>query len=134
MSTMQSLSSSTTSPPEPMIAPRCGQGFVIDRRVGQLGGNAAARGAADLHRLETPLAPVAVGQAGARLFGHAAADLLDDLPHGDAHRHLDQAAAADFAGQRENLRAGTLWRAEPSEGLGAVAEDPRRSGHRFPRC
>ena len=61
MSTMQSASSSTTRPPEPMIAPTLGQGLVIDRRVGQFGGHAAARGPADLHRLERRLASIHAG-------------------------------------------------------------------------
>ena len=51
-----------------MIAPTAVEGLVVDRRVGQLGGHAAARRPADLHGLER-----------ACPLGHAAADLLDDL-------------------------------------------------------
>ena len=61
----------------------------------------------------------------------AAADLLDDLADGDAHRHLDQAAAADLAGQGEDLGALARRGAERGEGLGAVAEDPRHAGERL---
>ncbi len=93
MSTMQAVSSITTSPPEPIIAPRLGQLLVVNARVAQRRGDAAAGRAADLHGLE--LAPVA----------DAAADLLDDLADRDAHRHLDQPAAHDLAGEREDLGA-----------------------------
>jgi hypothetical protein len=49
-----------------------------------------------------------------------AADLVDDLADRDAHRHLDQAAALDLAGQREDLRALALLGAQRGEGLAAV--------------
>ena len=70
MSTMQSVSSSTTRPPRAHDRADLGQGLVVDRRVGQVGGHAAAGRAADLDGLELPPA------------GHAAADLLDDLRGG----------------------------------------------------
>ena len=105
-----------------MIAPTLGQGLVIDRRVGQFGGHASARRPADLHGLEIAARsrrrfamPAHVG------VGHAAADLLDDLPQRDAHRHFDQPAAADLAGQGEDLRARALRRAD-------LRRTPRRRG------
>ena len=44
-----------------------GQGFVVDGRVGQFGGNAAAGRAADLHGLEAALGRRPVGHAGTRI-------------------------------------------------------------------
>ena len=93
--------------------------FVIDARVRQPRRDAAARGAADLHRLER--APL----------GHAAADLLDDLAQRRPHRHLDQPAAPDMPCQREDLGALALGRADGGELLRAVAEDPRHQRQGF---
>ena len=63
-----------------------GQRFVIDRRVGQARGNAAAGGSAELHGFELP----AVADAAADIFHHFA--------DGDAHGDFDEAAAIDLAG------------------------------------
>ena len=79
-------------------------GFAV-LRVQVRGRNAPAGGAAGLHGLELP---PALGPA---------ADLLDDAAQGDAHGHLDQAAAADLAGQREGGNAG-----------------PHVAGPAFPTC
>ena len=95
-----------------MIAPTSSRASIVDRRVGQLGGHASAGRAADLDGLELP--PV----------GHAAADLVDDLPDGHAHRHLDQPAAADLAGQGEDLGPLAVVGAQLGELLGPVAKDP----------
>ena len=102
-----------------MIAPGLGQRVVVDWRVGQSRRDAAARRPADLDGLE----PAAVLDA--------AADLLHDLADGDAHRHFDQAAAVDLAGQREDLGALAASGAEGGERSGAVAQDPRHAGQRL---
>ncbi len=79
-STMQVVSSTTTMPPEPIMAPaavRLSKSIGVSR---VLGGQAAAGRAAELHGLE-----LAAGQ-------HAAADVEDDFAQRGAHRHLDEAA------------------------------------------
>ena len=53
MFTMQVLSSITTMPPEPMMAPVAEQGLVVDESIQQGGRDAAAGGAAHLHGLDT---------------------------------------------------------------------------------
>ena len=53
-STMQSSSSRTTMPPEPMIEPTRRQGVEVHLHVEELGRDAAARGSAGLDRLELP--------------------------------------------------------------------------------
>ena len=108
-STMLVVSSMTIMPPEPMIEPSCGERLVVDRRVEQVGRDAAAGGAAGLHRLDRAA------------VGDAAADVLDDLPQRRPHRHLDQAGVAHLAGQREDLRA-----------LALLGADARRTSRR--RC
>ena len=47
------VSSMTIMPPEPMIEPTLRQRLVVDGRVEVLGGDAAAGGAAGLHRLDS---------------------------------------------------------------------------------
>ena len=86
-----------------------GQMLVIDRRVQELLGQAAARRPAGLDGLE-------------RLQGPAA-DVEDHLPESHAQRHLDQSRPPDLADQREGLRA--LARLRPVAGvpLRAVPED-----------
>ena len=69
-----------------------------------------------------------------RAVGRAAADVLDDLADGDAHRHLDQAVVADLAGQGEDLGALALLRAERGVPLGAAGDDGRRCWRRSRRC
>ncbi len=95
------------------------QRVVVHRRVGQARRDAAAGRPADLHGLERPAVL------------DAAADLLDDLADGDPHRHFDQAAVVDLAGEREHLRALAGSGAERGERVGAVAEDPRHAGERL---
>ena len=99
-----------------MIAPARVEGFVIDRGIGQLGGHAAARGPTDLHGFEPPPRR------------HAAADLLNDFPQRDAHGHLDEPAAADLAGQGEDLRSPAIARSHRGKLTAAVAEDPGDRG------
>ena len=68
-----------------------GQALVVDRRVQQVRRDAAAGGAADLHRLEL-LAVL-----------DAAADVEDQVAEAGAHGHLDQAAVDDLAGEANTL-------------------------------
>ena len=77
---MQSSSSITIMPPEPMIDPSsCSDARSRSAYVDMVRGNDTARGSAGLNRLE--------------LFavGNATADVVDDVPQGRAHRDLDQA-------------------------------------------
>ena len=93
--------------------------IVIDRRIDEVRGDAAARRAARLRRLE--------------LFavGAAAADVVDDLAHGGAHRDLDEAGVVDLAAQREHLGAAALFRTHGGEPIGALEDDLRNVGVRF---
>ena len=69
------------------------QGIVINRQIQHAFGQAAAGRTADLYSL--------------KLFtvGNTAADIIDNLAHGNTHRHLCQTGIIDFAGQSENLGA-----------------------------
>jgi len=100
----------------------------VQRQVEVLLGQAAARGAADLHRLEF-LAVL-----------DAAADVEDDLAQRRAHRHLDQSRVDHVARQGEGLCAGAFLRADAVEPCTAAQNDLRniRVGlhiveHRGPR-
>ena len=73
----------------------------------------------EIHRHVQILLRQTAAQRPARLHGleffaegDAAADVVDDLAHGDAHRHLDQAGAVDHAGESEHRRARTLFCAQ----------------------
>ncbi len=116
---MHDESSSTTIPPEPMIAPASRNDSIIDRRVHQAGGHAAAGRPADLHRLDPPP------------FRRAAADVFDDLAQGRPHRHFDQSAAANSSGQGEHLGAFAFGRAEGREFLRPMTNNPRHQRQRF---
>ena len=69
------------------------QGIVINRQIEHAFRQAAAGRTADLYSL--------------KLFavGNAAANIINNLAHGNAHRHLCQTGVIDFAGQSENLGA-----------------------------
>ncbi len=96
-----------------------GEALVVDRGVEQSGRHAAARGTAELHGLE--LAAVL----------DAAADVEDDVAQGRAHRHLDEAAVDELAGEREGLGAAARLDAQGSVRLGAVGDDPGDVGERL---
>ena len=98
------------------------QALEVDRRVEQVGGQAAAGRAAELHGLE-----LAAGQ-------HAAADVEDDLAQRGAHGHLDEAAVHDLAGEREDLGALAGVGADRRERVGAVVDDPGHVGVASRRC
>ena len=119
MSTMQSVSSSTTRPPEPMIAP------TAPGPRNRPGVSASAAG------MQPPDGPPICTALKLPSVGHAAADVVDDLADGDAHGHFDQPAAADLAGQGEDLGALALFGAQRGERRGAVADDPRHQGVGF---
>ena len=53
----------------------------------------------------------------------AAADVVDDLAQGGAHRHLDEAGVVDLAGEGEDLGALGLLGADLGEPLGALGHD-----------
>src|SRR5450830_346106 len=93
--------------------------LVVDLHVEHLVGQAAARRPAELHGLER-----ASGQ-------HAAADVEDDVAQRGAHRHLDQAAVGDLAGEREDLCTTRFADAHGGESLGAVRHDPVDIGERL---
>ncbi len=105
---MQVVSSTTTRPPEPTIAPVAASRLVVDRRVEHVGRQAASGRAAELHGLE-----LAARQ-------HAAADVEDDVAQRGPHGHLDEAAVGDLAGQREDLGAARRAHAHGGEVVGAV--------------
>ena len=63
--------------------------------------------------------------------GNAAADLVDDLAQRDPHGHFDQSRVVDPPGQREDLGALALFRADGGEPLCAVAQDGRNVGERL---
>ena len=69
------------------------QGIIIDRQIQHAFRQTAAGRTADLYSL--------------KLFavGNAAADIINNLAHGNTHRHLCQTGVIDFAGQSENLGA-----------------------------
>ena len=110
------------------------QRTVVDRGVEVFLGDAAAGGAARLHRLELASAD------------DAAADLEDDLAERRAHRDFDQTHVVDLTGQREDLGAGVaadgldpvavlvafgLPVADLGVPLGALAQDDRNRGVGF---
>ena len=95
------------------------QVLVVDRHVEVLLGDAAARGAAELHGLEGLAA------------GHAAADLVHQLAELHADRHFDQAGVLDVAAQREHLGALAALRAERRIPLRALEHDRRNIGERL---
>ena len=103
---MQSVSSSTTRPPEPIMAPASVQALVVHGQVGERARDAPARRAADLHGLEAPSRPACPPPISSTICR---------IVH--AHRHLDQAAADDLPGQGEDLgaraRAACRWRGRP---------------------
>ena len=92
------------------------EALVIDGGVEVLGSEAAAGGAAGLHSLE--LAAVL----------DAAADFVDNLTQGDAHRDLNQTHVVDLAGQGEHLGALRLLGADAGEPLGALGDDDGHVG------
>src|ERR1039458_9972918 len=53
--------------------------------------------------------------------GNAAADLKDDFAQRDPHRHFDQPRVGDAPGQREDLGALALFRANRGEPFGPIA-------------
>ena len=98
------------------------QRLVVHRCVGQRGGDAAAGRTTHLHRLE-----LASRQ-------HAAADVLDDLPQGDAHRDLDQARRAPLCRPARRLSCPCsspcpAWRTRPRRAERSTANRPAS-----PRC
>ncbi len=88
-----------------------GERLVVDRHVEELGGDAAARRAAGLDRLERPA------------VDDPAADVEDDLAQRRAHRDLYQAGVDDPAGEGEDLGALALLGADAGEPVAAVADD-----------
>lgn len=93
-----------------------GEGFIVDRQVEQSRGQAAAGRAADEYSLDL----MAVFSA--------AADVFDNGANRRPHRHFDQAASTDFAGQGEGLGAGRGRSAMTSKGVAPLADDPGHAG------
>ena len=93
-----------------------GEALVVDRRVEQTRRHAAARRTTELHGLE-----------GLAVLD-AAADVEDDVAQRRAHRHLDETAVDDLAGQAEGLGAAARLDAHRGVGLGPVGDDPRHVG------
>ena len=119
---MQSVSSSTTRPPEPIIAPTPAS---ASKSTG------VSASSAGTHPPDGPPTWTALNVWPSRT---PAADVLDNLADGHPHRHLDQAAAPDLAGQREHLGAFALRgpqsrRIRRLRGAGSTAP-----GHTSPRC
>ena len=96
--------------------PHLFQGVEVHGHVQVLLGEAAAGGAADLHRLE--LLPVL----------DAPADVEDDLPQGGAHGDLDEAGVHHVAGEGEGLGPGALLGADGSVPGGALPNDQGHVG------
>ena len=84
------------------------QGIVINRQIQHAFGQTAAGRTADLYSL--------------KLFavGNTAADIIDNLAHGNTHRHLCQTGIIDFAGQSENLGALGFFGTQPAVPVCAV--------------
>ena len=101
------------------------QGVEIEREVEEVGDQAAAGRAADLHGLE-----VFAGHL-AGVVRHAAADVVHDLAEGGAERDFDEAGVRDVAGEGERLRAGGVLGADFAVLRRAVADDVRHGGERF---
>ena len=90
-----------------------GQLVEIDAHIEVLLGDAAARGAARLDRLEFPS------------FGNAAADLEDDLPEGRSHGNFDEPGVVDLADQGEDLRPLAPLGTDARVPVGAPLDDER---------
>jgi hypothetical protein len=110
-STMHERSSMMIKTARPHDRPQRLEALVIHRRVEMRGGDAAAGRAARLRGLE--------GQP----IRDAAADVVDDLAQGDAHRHLDQPGRVHLARQGENLGALALGRADGGKPRRAMLDD-----------
>ena len=93
------------------------QALVVHRGVEQVGGDAAAGGAAGLHRLHAAVGPIAAG--------HAAADGEHHRAQAGAHRHLHQAGVGHRAGEGEHLGALAALGADRGIPVAPLAQDRR---------
>ena len=98
------------------MEPSLASDLVVDGRVEEAGGDAAAGRAAGLHRLEL------------LARGDAAADVEDDRGQRSAHGHFHQAAVGDLAGEGEDGRALALLGADAGEPVGAPVDDDGDGG------
>ena len=73
-----------------------GQGVEIHRRIEKIGGQAASRRPADLHRLEL------------FFIGNAAADIENQFPQGHPHGNLHQSRMGHVAHYGKNRRTRTV--------------------------
>ena len=89
------------------------QVVIVDRRVDQACGDAAAGRTAGLRSLELSA------------VRDAAADLFDDLAERGAHRDLHKTGVGDLAAEREDLRALRLFGTHGREPVGALQDDLR---------
>ncbi len=116
---MQSSSSRTTMPPEPMMAPASWRES-----------KSTGRSSADSGRQPPDGPPIWTALNFFRL-GDAAAHVEDDLAQGGAHGHLDQAGIHDLACQGEDGRARAALRADAGEPVRPVIDDVAHVGQRL---
>ena len=95
------------------------EGIEVQGQIQMLLGQAAAGGAADLHRFELGAIP------------HTAADVEDDLPQGGTHGHFDQAGVLDVARQGKSLGARAVFRADGAVPVRPTGNDMRHIGQRL---
>ncbi len=92
------------------------EAVIVDSSVEVLGSQASARRTTGLDGLE--LTAVL----------DAAANLVDNLTQGDAHRNLDKADVVDLACEGKHLRAFRLLGSDAAEPLGALGDDDGNVG------
>jgi len=99
--------------------PHFGEGFIVDRGVGEFRGDASSGRTADLDGLK--LAAV----------GDSAADFKDHLPDGGAHGHFDESSAGHLARQGKDLGSLAVFCADGAEPGRPLPQYPGDLGQRF---
>ena len=119
-STMQEVSSMTIMPPEPMMEPTLGEGFVIDRHVEEFArGCSRRRGRRSATALN--LRPSGMPPPMSKMISRRV------MPMGTSIRPV----LLTLAGQGEDLGALALFGADGREPVAAVADDGRDVGEGF---
>ena len=99
-----------------------GQRFIVHREVQLFRREAAAGRTAGLDRLEF------------LVIRYTAADIVDDLAEGQAHRYFDKTGAVDLPGQREGLGTLAFLGTVPGVPVTIVLHDGRDIGPGSRRC
>jgi len=95
------------------------QAFVVDGRVHPVGRDASPRWTSGLRSLD------------GRAIGRPTANVIQNLAHGDAHRHFDETGVLDLAREREDLRTCIPLRADAAEPRHPLGHDQRYVGEGF---